>query len=154
MITINRYDENSIVPNFKNKEFFTKAPDFVGDEHQFDERLIYAAQAIRDFCGCPVNVNSTYRTPKDNLKEGGAPNSEHLYFKAIDLQVNDKAKNIQDQIELKGELYQKLRGIGVNGFGIGKSMIHLDTRTGGYQVDNVNGSYALWYYPPVTKGNI
>lgn len=144
-------DQSKIVPNFENGEFFTKSIDFVGDSHYLNEKLIYAAQAIRDYLGVPVNVNSTYRTYLGNLNEGGATGSLHLKGEALDLQTNGGSAQIQYEVETQGPLYQKLRSLGIGGFGIGQSFIHLDTRNSGNQRDNNNGSFALWYYQGVKK---
>lgn len=98
-----------------------------------------------------MNVNSTYRTYIDNLNWGGATHSQHLTGEAEDLQTGPGTAAIQADIESKGPLYQSLRSACIGGFGIGVSFIHLDTRKSGNSPDQVNGSYALWYYAGVKK---
>lgn len=146
-----RNDKNRFVRDFENLEFFTKSEDFAGASHYFNEKLMFAAQAVRDFCGSAVTVTSTLRTYIGNKNAGGASGSLHLKSEAEDLHVGSHAVRIQNDIETKGALYQKLRQLGIGGFGIGSTYIHLDTRKSGNQKDSNRGSYSLWYYAGVKK---
>lgn len=51
------------------------------------EGLIWLLQEIRTHFGRPLHINSAYRTPPHNQKEGGAKYSQHLYGKAADIRV-------------------------------------------------------------------
>ena len=152
-MNIIRGDQTGIVPNFANGEFFTHSEDFNADSHYFNEKLVFAAQAVRDFIGSSVTVNSTYRTYLGNKNSGGAVGSLHLKGEAEDLQTGSHTAKIQADIENKGVLYQKLRSLGIGGFGIGTSFIHLDTRTSGNQKDFNRGNFGLWYYAGVKKNS-
>ncbi|HIK40714.1 D-Ala-D-Ala carboxypeptidase family metallohydrolase, partial [Thermoleptolyngbya sp. M55_K2018_002] len=44
-------------------------------------------QRVRNQIGRPFQVNSWYRPPDVNSAVGGATNSQHLYGKAVDVQV-------------------------------------------------------------------
>lgn len=140
-----------LTKDFQAFEFFSKSPDFLSSSHYFSDVLVLASQAIRDFLGYGVTVNSTLRTYLGNLNEGGAKASLHLKGEAIDLQTGRDTTFIQNDFETKGPLYKKLRELGVGGFGIGLNMVHLDTRLSGNQPDKNYGPYALWYYAGVKK---
>jgi len=128
------------------KEFFSKCPDFIAPSHPFDIRLIDAAQLIRTFTSSAVLITSTFRTPECNIKSGGKPNSYHLSGRAIDLCCPGINLKVKDQIISKGELYQSLRRLGINGFGFADTFIHLDVRLSGSLYDSKFGFYDLWHY--------
>src|SRR5690625_43179 len=50
---------------------------------------VLLADEIRDELGAPIRVSSGYRTPDYNRFVGGAPVSEHMAFRALDLQPHD-----------------------------------------------------------------
>lgn len=41
---------------------------------------------VREKFGSPIRITSAYRPPKVNVAQGGARNSQHLYFRALDMQ--------------------------------------------------------------------
>lgn len=45
----------------------------------------WVCQRLRDASGGPVHINSGYRTPQYNSEVGGAINSQHIYFTALDI---------------------------------------------------------------------
>ena len=50
--------------------------------------LVKVLQRVRIQCGCPIKVNSAYRSPDVNAHVGGVVRSKHLDGKAADLTVN------------------------------------------------------------------
>ena len=42
-------------------------------------------QALRDYLGCPLKINSGYRSPAHNKAVGGASKSQHVLGKAADI---------------------------------------------------------------------
>lgn len=50
------------------------------------------ADAIRTGLGAPIRVVSGYRTPVYNNRVGGSPVSEHVNFRALDLQPIDSTR--------------------------------------------------------------
>lgn len=76
--------DKKVSANFTVREFRCKDgtdPIFISDG------LVWIVQSIRDNFKRPVHINSAYRTPPHNQKEGGAKYSQHLYGKAADIWV-------------------------------------------------------------------
>ncbi len=73
--------EKSVSTNFKVKEFKSRACPVVF----IDGELIRVLQGLRAVLGCPINVNSGYRTESHNKAVGGSTNSAHLLGKAADI---------------------------------------------------------------------
>lgn len=104
--------------NFKVKEFACKDgsdPVFISPE------LVEVLQKIRNHFGKPVNINSAYRTPAHNKKEGGASYSQHLYGTAVDIRVTGVTPK---QVAQYAETLLSGRG----GIGIYNNFTHVDVR--------------------------
>ena len=77
-------------------------------------------QAVRDYFGKPVTINSAYRTPAYNKKVGGASASQHVKGTACDIVVSGvPASAVAAFLEAK---YPK------NGIGQYSTFTHIDTR--------------------------
>jgi len=64
------------------------------------EELAKNLQVLRDHLDLPVIVNSGYRTPESNAKQGGASKSQHLVAKAADVHVTKlSAAKLYETIE-------------------------------------------------------
>jgi len=51
-----------------------------------DVRLVDALERLRSICGGrPLKIVSGYRSPAQNKAVGGAPRSQHLYNRAVDI---------------------------------------------------------------------
>lgn len=77
--------DKQLSDHFKVREFRCKDgtdPVFVSDT------LVGILEAIRLHFGAPVHINSAYRTPQHNAKEGGVKTSQHTYGLAADIRVN------------------------------------------------------------------
>jgi hypothetical protein len=123
-------------------DYKTKASNdfFIGEywknvDFDLPDPLILAGQILRDFFKIPLTVTNTF---PDHQKFG-----YHRLQKACDWistsQTLEKAFIEQYELELlnyingKGsELIEKLRQVGINGFGYESMCIHLDTRPQGY----------------------
>ena len=122
-MTVNVYSKSkdgnkSLSANFKVKEFACKDgsdPVFISPE------LVEVLQKIRSHFNKPVNINSAYRTPTHNKKEGGAAYSQHLYGTAVDIKVTGVTPK---QVAQYAETLLSGRG----GIGIYSNFTHIDVR--------------------------
>ena len=143
-IVINKGSDYQIKPNFKEKEFYSKCS-YAPESHNLDYILPNAVQYLRDYFNTPIRITSTFRTTNCNFLAGGSSQSYHLVGKAIDFQFTENNKNILKQIysdfAQRGEIYQGLNDLGINGFGFYNSFIHLDTRPDFTFWDNTNSDF-------------
>lgn len=100
-----------------------------------ENNIIPTAQVLdelRYVYGFPIYVNSTYRTPEYNKSVGGARQSLHLRYNAIDFTVKDKTKLPMLYDLLKewdgNHKFDFLPKADSMGLGLYKTFIHLDTR--------------------------
>ena len=124
-----------IRPNFRANEFYSTSAKYgysVPDCHQYDEKLLDAAQWLRDFTGVPWKPTSTLRVLSHNRSIGSKDTSLHVYGQALDIQpVENRSSTLRlvfQDIAQKGPIYAGLRERGINGIGVYDSFIHLDTR--------------------------
>lgn len=96
-------------------------------------------QEIRDFLGVPILVNSCYRPEAYNKKVGGAKDSLHLVFNAIDFRPKGFDTFALMQLYDDIDLNKFIVTVGWNGakvkvtsmamgLGLYPTFIHLDTR--------------------------
>lgn len=127
------YDDNTVypVPNFSLAELYSRSPD-APQQHWIDDDVVNALQAIRDWCGVPIVVTSTYRTPEHNGAVGGSMNSMHLEGRAIDfafMEDNEEwIAELQRHIKYDGVMKEVLLSHGIRGFGYYDNFVHIDTR--------------------------
>jgi len=145
---IKKGDTRNVTPNFKANEFYSTSPD-APNEHYISDEVIEAAQYLRTYFNTPVNVNSSFRTPKHNAAIGGASRSQHLKGTALDLSFpnNPNALLILKQDILnEGEIFTKLYSIGIHGFGLYDNFQHIDSRPNAYgNTKTKNGAnYTTW----------
>ena len=117
-----------IRPNFQVKEFACKDG---SDTVLLCEETVEILQAIRNYFGAPVHVNSGYRTSSYNAKIGGASRSQHVIGTAADISV--KGVPPSAVVSYLEKFYPN------HGIGLYTSFVHVDSR--GYKV--------YWQY----KGN-
>ena len=111
--------EVKLSEHFKVREFACKDgtdPVFVSDT------LVGILEAIRLHFDAPVYINSAYRTPQHNAKEGGVKTSQHTYGLAADIRVDGhtpaEAYAVADS--MLGEH---------GGVGIYDTFVHVDARS-------------------------
>lgn len=131
----NKYVEK----NFKVKEFACRDG---SDKVLICDETVKILQAVRDYFGRPVTINSAYRTPTYNKKIGGASKSQHVVGTACDINVKGVPPSaVASYLEA---FYPK------HGIGLYPTFVHIDSR--GYKVywlnkgNNVVQSFA--------KGNL
>ncbi|CAM1354885.1 D-Ala-D-Ala carboxypeptidase family metallohydrolase [Tenacibaculum ascidiaceicola] len=139
-------DDKLLTENFKLGEI-RKASFIMPDEQNLfayvplDSRVLQAAQILRDALGKPIKVNSSFRSVRHELSKKRGGESEHTYGTALDLSGSGLVELVQEALRTKNKLYQRLRAVGVNGFGVyeSKGFIHIDVRDA-----KSDGGYAYW----------
>lgn len=160
--TIKKGDLSKITPHFKTNEFYTTSAAKGFDapaEHGMAQPCISAAEFLRTFFDTPWRITSGYRTEAHELaicqREGLsvqlAKGSQHVKGRAFDSQPSNVDEEILERIHedflRRGELFQSLRLLGITGFGIYDTFIHLDCRdtskVSAKQSDRL-GRFAFW----------
>lgn len=101
------------------------------DISQMDAAFLERLDALREFVGIPLVLNSAYRSKSYEKAHGRTGNSAHTRGLAVDIRCNASATR-----------YRLVAGALVCGFkriGIGKSYIHLD-------VDESLDQGVIWHY--------
>ena len=90
-------------------------------------------QALRDYIGKPIQVNSAWRSEEYNASIGGVKNSQHIMGRAADIVIKGmtpiEVSKIIEELISKGDMLQ-------GGLGIYSSFVHYDIR----------GEKARWDY--------
>jgi zinc D-Ala-D-Ala carboxypeptidase len=79
----------------------------------------------------PFTINSAYRSPEQNARVGGKPNSSHLRGLAVDIRVNDSSTRYI--------VLNALISVGFNRIGVEGSFIHVDD-------DKSKSDKVVWTY--------
>lgn len=95
--------------------------------------LVALLQKIRDHFGKPVTINSAYRTPAWNAKQGGAPKSQHLLGMAADITISGVTPLAIAQY---AEFLQPECG----GIGVYQAFTHVDVRAVRTRWDSRSGT--------------
>jgi len=135
-------------PNFSYKELYSHSLD-APSIHYLNDKVVIALQAIRDYYNVPIKVNSTFRTFSNNEAVGGLVNSQHLLGNAIDFSFMtvSMTNKYNSDILSRGILFNKLRSMGVTGFGIYSNFHHIDVREPKNLSHNDSyGNYAFWNF--------
>ena len=111
----------NVAKNFKVKEFACRDG---SDNILLCPETVSILQAVRDYFGTPVTINSAYRTPAYNKKVGGATKSQHVVGTACDIHV--KGVPPEAVASFLEAFYPK------HGIGLYPTFVHVDSR--GYKV--------------------
>lgn len=129
----------SVSKNFKVKEFACRDG---SDKVLLCTETVEILQAVRDYFGKPVIINSAYRTPTYNKKIGGASKSQHVVGTACD--INIKGVPPAAVASFLEKFYPK------HGIGLYPTFVHIDSR--GYKVYWLNkGNNVVTSF---SKGNL
>ena len=87
--------------------------------------LAKVLEEFRKRIGHPVRLASVYRSPEYNKSVGGKPDSQHLQFRAADLQVPGHGGS-----QLWADMLSAMRSEGFfsGGIGIYGTFVHVDSR--------------------------
>lgn len=98
---------------------------------EMDEAFLRKLDELRHICGFPFIITSGFRTKEHNDRIGGAPNSQHLFGRAADIQAyGANAYKIIAEAKALG-----FTGIGIQQKGSFNSrFIHLDTKQGAFRM--------------------
>ena len=89
---------------------------------EISQKLLTLLQALRDDVGFSLIINSGFRCENHNKKVGGAPNSQHLIGKAVD--VSTKTLTGEQKHRLLTSVFKN----GFKGVGVYSTFIHVDVR--------------------------
>lgn len=104
---------------------------------------VEVSQYLRDLTGSSITPTSAFRTVAHEISKKRSGNSQHTEALAIDLAGNGLPELMLNAIETKNHIFQKLRSLGVNGFGVYNTsddyFIHLDFRQ-----PKLDGGFYYW----------
>lgn len=103
--------------NFSPKELASKGDGSI----KMSVRALDAIQLARVIMDRALTINSSYRDPLHNAREGGAPRSRHKICDAFDISTRGMSS------DEKKRLYRACRTAGFTGFGFYNSFLHVDT---------------------------
>lgn len=102
--------------NFRLSEFVCREGK---GEVYVDMKLVERLQKLRDKVGKPITIVSGYRSEDYNRKCGGAPKSQHLLGKAVDIHISGMSPK---------RVAKLAEEIGFDGIGIYSTFTHMDVR--------------------------
>jgi uncharacterized protein YcbK (DUF882 family) len=116
-----------LTKNFNLSEFKCKDGTTVPAEYLDNvARLANSLQALRDYLGAPIRINSSYRHESYNKAVGGSKSSQHLYARAADITADGYTPDqVADAIETLIE--ERLMHNG--GLGRYNTFTHYDVRS-------------------------
>lgn len=102
-------------PQLMNPTYrYFKPKEIINLKHE----LVSMLDEARHLAQIPFKINSGYRTPDENKKAGGEPNSAHLRGLAADIACSNSASRYK--------IINAALKVGFTRIGIGKTYIHLD----------------------------
>lgn len=108
-----------LTPHFSKKELACHCGCGACD---VDPELLEKLEILRIWFDFPMAVTSGYRCQSYNKRVHGAPNSQHLKGRAVDIRMTDTI--------LRFRLIELAMKAGFRGIGVNKEFIHLDVRQG------------------------
>lgn len=109
---------NQLTKDFTYAEL--KCPCGKCDGGSLDVGALTKLQALRDYCGFPLFVDSGCRCTEHNAAVGGKPGSYHLKGEAFDLKADTREKRLK--------IKEGANKVGFHGIGVGRNFIHVDIR--------------------------
>jgi hypothetical protein len=113
--------------------------------HALYDKVPYAAQLVSDTPGQRLPINSTVRFPGGSEYKGGSSQHDYQNATAVDLGIPpNKRQQVWQDILSQGPLFRALFKMGVRGFGIYDTWLHIDFRTSGGKQTYNGQPYAFW----------
>lgn len=115
--------------NFATHEFtqyFARAANETPDRNLWANIVptLRVVDDLRDHFGKPCIITSSYRSPRYNAKVGGAPQSYHTRFNALDIKINGVSpRKVYDVLN-----NWRHHGRFAGGLGLYSTFVHIDTR--------------------------
>jgi zinc D-Ala-D-Ala carboxypeptidase len=100
-------EEGRCSEHFKFVEFRSKGNGWI----KVSRQLVLGLEEYRELVGAPVAIVSGYRDPDHNVRVGGAPNSQHLYGNAADLNPVKRTGEVARLRRFSGIGYQGATGL-------------------------------------------
>lgn len=117
-----KLSKNFTLSEFASHDGAPFPPDVLTNLQELAKNL----QALRDYLGCPLKINSGYRSPAHNKAVGGAEKSQHVLGKAADISCN---KYTPEQVHAAIQHLIKTGKMQDGGLGRYDSFIHYDIHT-------------------------
>jgi len=115
-----------LTPNFSLHEFKCRDGTDVPEEFMENVQLLAEnLQVLRDEIGVPIRVISGYRSPKYNVRIGGARRSQHMIAKAADIIIPGMTSNMVREVIILLIKEGKMKSGGV---GLYTTFTHYDIR--------------------------
>ena len=107
-------------PHFSTHEFRCKCVSCrdKADPFPISPELIQVLEAVRDYAGYAIKIESGFRCPSHNRAVGGTPQSAHLSGEAADIRIRSDHERFK--------FIEAATMAGVSRLGIGRTFLHVD----------------------------
>ena len=102
-------------PHFRLEEFICKCG---CGQATVSPELIQVLEAVRDYAGYAIKIESGFRCPSHNRAVGGTPQSAHLSGEAADIRIRSDHERFK--------FIEAATMAGVSRLGIGRTFLHVD----------------------------
>ena len=118
-----------LTSNFSKSEFECRSgEDMPSDVLENVKQLAIQLQAIRDYVGKPIRINSAYRSKAHNKLIGGVKTSQHILGKAADITIDTFTPDEVIRIIENMLTNEMLGGFHIGGLGSYRTFTHVDIR--------------------------
>lgn len=87
--------------------------------NNMDKSFLVKLDKLRELCGMPLKINSSYRDKEYNKSVGGSENSMHILGRAVDIACNNSVT--------RGIILKNALNLGLT-CGVYRNWIHVDDR--------------------------